>query len=161
MQDTFVFPDDTMLVGSVLARNILADAVYQELKVRGGLLCAELHLTSFPLLHESAKVTRFYSDDQRFADFLNGVAIACDDGFLLDSYVQIGEVMCHMMRTLTASSIGRVMMSIVTPCGLIEMKAVYRDNISLNLSTSNKAATKVTVRAEAAHKWFKDHGYEC
>lgn len=162
MPDTFVFPRDLIEVDSVLATSVLADAIYKEVRSRGGLFCAELHLTSFPLLHESAKIARFYSDDQRFADFLNGVALACDDGFLLDSYLQIGEVMSHMMNTLTSASIGRTLISIVTPRGLIEMKAVYRGNISLTLNTSPKSsATKVVVRAEDAHKWFKDNGYEC
>lgn len=162
MPDTFVFPRDLIEVDSVLATSVLADAVYKEIRSRGGLFCFEIHLTGFSRLPASSKVTRFYSDNQNFESFLNGIAVAYDDGFLLDTYQPLSEVMRNMMTTLTGSSIGRVMMSITTPHGLIELKAVYRGDLFITLGTGGKASgTRVTVKSEDAHKWFKDNGYEC
>lgn len=162
MPDTFVFPRDMLSVESVLANDVLADAIYKEILSRGGLFCFEIHLTGFSELPASAKVTRFYSDNQNFENFLSGIAVAYDDGFLLSSYPQLSEVMRNMMPTITGSSIGRVMMSITTPHGLIELKAAYRGDLFITLGTGGKASgTRVTVKSEDAHKWFRNHGYEC
>lgn len=162
MPDTFVFPRDLIEVDSILATNVLADTIYKEIRSRGGLFCAELHLTGFSRLPASAKITRFYSDNQNFESFLNGIAVAYDDGFLMDTYQPLSEVMRGLMLSITGSSIGRVIMSLVTPHGLIEMKATYRGDIFTTLTPGGKSsATRVVIKAEDAHKWFKDHGYEC
>lgn len=50
----------------------------------------------------------------------------------------------------------------VFPRGLIKMKATYRGDIFTTLTPGGKSsATRVVIKSEETHKWFKDNGYEC